>query len=83
MQEPDSQSIQSREFGDQPIDQLLSELGLSNHDLVRASSEQLTHKMVAKARRGRWLSSKVRCKIQRALNKASGQNYAARDLFNY
>ena len=72
-----------REFGPQPIDQLLHDLKISNHDLVLASTEQLTHKMVAKARRGRWLSSKVRQKILRAFNKASGENFTAKDLFNY
>ena len=72
-----------REFGSQPIDQLLHDLKISNHDLVLASTEQVTHKMVAKARRGRWLSSKVRQKILRAFNKASGENLTAKDLFNY
>ncbi len=84
MQESVSKEEQfTREFGPQPIDQLLDDRKISNHDLVLASTEQLTHKMVAKARRGRWLSSKVRCKILRALNKASGENFTATDLFNY
>lgn len=72
-----------REFGPQPVDQLLSDRKVSNHDLVLASTEQLTHKMVAKARRGRWLSMKVRCKILRAVNKACGENFTVKDLFNY
>jgi hypothetical protein len=73
----------TREFGPQPIDQLMNDRKLSNHDLVQASTEQLTHKMVAKARRGRWLSSKVRQKVLRAFNKATGENFTTKDLFNY
>ena len=72
-----------REFGTQPIDGLLNELAISNHDLVLASTEQLTHKMVGKARRGRWLSNKVRQKVLRAINKASGKIFTSKDLFNY
>jgi len=72
-----------RDFGPQPLAAILQGLGLRNHDVVVASTEQLTHKMVAKACRGRRLSNNVRGKILRALNKASGQNYAQSDLFNY
>ena len=72
-----------REFGAQPIDRIMIELQLSNHDLVAASTEQITHKMLSKARRGRWLSMKVRCKIMRALNKLSDEEYKVKELFNY
>ena len=72
-----------REFGEQPISALLVSLGLDNHDVVAASTEQLTHKMVAKARRGRWLTMRIRLKILRALNAASGNVYTLADLFNY
>ncbi len=58
-------------------------LGLNNHDLVAASEEQLTHKMVAKARRGRWMTMRLRLKVLRALNNATGREYALADLFNY
>ncbi len=58
-------------------------LGLNNHDLVAASVEQLTHKMVAKARRGRWMTMRLRLKVLRALNNATGREYALADLFNY
>ncbi|NLF93948.1 MAG: hypothetical protein GX564_08675 [Oligosphaeraceae bacterium] len=74
---------QSREFGPQPIVAILQELGLRNRDLVTASTEQLTYKMVAKACRGRWLSNNVRGKVLRALNKASDRKYTLADLFNY
>ncbi|NLG13966.1 MAG: hypothetical protein GX561_07155 [Lentisphaerae bacterium] len=72
-----------RELGPQPIDQIMTELDLENHDLVAASTEQLTHKMVMKARRGRFISMNIRLKIQRAINKASGNEYKLHDLFNY
>lgn len=72
-----------REFGPQPIENLMKQLNLSNHDLVQQSSEQLTHKMVSKARRGRWLSTGVRQKVQRALNGKVQGHYQLTDLFNY
>lgn len=73
-----------RELGEQPIEQLMQELGLENNDLVVASTEQLTHKMVSKARKGRYLTMNVRLKVLHALCKASGNNdYRLEDLFNY
>jgi hypothetical protein len=73
-----------RELGLQPLDQILVERNLSNTDLVRASTEQLTHKMVNKGRRGRRLTSNVKHKILNALNRASsGHTYTLADLFNY
>jgi len=72
-----------RELGEQPLSALLDELCISNHAVVAASTEQLTHKMVAKARRGRWISMRIRLKIQRAVNKVSGNQYTLADLFNY
>ena len=72
-----------REYGLQPLDGLMLELELVNHDLVAASTEQLTHKMVSKGRKGRWLTMPVRMKVLRALNLASGKTFALTDLFNY
>jgi hypothetical protein len=72
-----------RDLGEQPISALMVSLGLNNHDLVAASEEQLTHKMVAKARRGRWMTMRLRLKVLRALNNATGREYALADLFNY
>lgn len=72
-----------REYGEQPIDALMLELDLSNDDLVCASTEQVTHKMVSKARKGRWLTMAVRQKILRAFNAASGQSVTLDALFNY
>lgn len=74
---------EDRELGIQPLDAKMVELGLENHSLVAVSTEQLTHKMVSKARAGRYLSMRVRQKILRAFNKATKQNLALADLFNY
>ncbi len=72
-----------REFGPQPLDALMTERDMPNHALVAVSTEQLTHKMVAKARRGRFLSVQVRLKVLRAWNKATQQNASLKDLFTY
>ncbi len=72
-----------REFGPQPIDAMMRELELDNHALVAASTEQLSHKMVAKARNGRFLSIRVRLKVLRAFNKVAKTNCRLADLFNY
>jgi hypothetical protein len=75
----------AEEHGTQPLDALMTRLGLSNHDLVSASKEQLTHKMVQKGRKGRYLTPNVKTKILNALHNAvpEDQRFAHRDLFNY
>lgn len=73
----------SREYGRQPIADLLASRGFSNHQVVEASTEQITHKMMAKACRGRFLSAKVRQKILRAVNRVAGEEFKLSDLFNY
>jgi len=50
---------------------------------VAASTEQITHKMVARACKGRRLTPNVQTKIQTALNRATQQNYRLADLFTY
>ena len=72
-----------RNLGAQPIARLLAELGLKPTDLVSASTEQITHKMVARACKGRRLTPNVQAKVLRALNAASGRQYRAEELFNY
>ena len=72
-----------REYGVQPLDALMQEANLTNHDLVAASTEQLTHKVVAKARRGRWITMNARHKVTNAYNQATSSNLQIRDLFNY
>ena len=72
-----------RDMGEQPIARLLVSLGLSAHDLVAASSEQLTHKMVRRACKGRRLTPKVQRKILDALNTRAAAGYGLADLFDY
>lgn len=57
-----------RDLGIQPLDGLLEAWGLSNHDLVETSPEQLTHKQVRRARTGRLLTLKMMMKLNRTLN---------------
>ncbi len=70
-------------LGEQPIAQLIAEHALKNGDLVNASTEHITRKMVTRARKGRRLSPHVQAKILRALNLAAGKEYTLADLFNY
>ena len=70
-------------FGTQPIAEILVREGLSHHDLVAASTEQITHKMVARACKGRRLTKNVKCKVLKALNNATKKDYRFCDLFNY
>jgi len=70
-------------MGEQPLESVMAGLGLRNRDLVKASSEQLTHKMVARARRGRRLTPRVQDKVIRALEKAAGKNLPRGEIFNY
>jgi hypothetical protein len=79
----DHTTLSSREMGPQPLTEVLSQLGLLNHDLVAASVEQLTHKMVARAVHGRWCTPNCRRKIARALSTAAGRAFSAKQLFNY
>lgn len=72
------------ELGPQPLDKIMKELGLSNIDLVRASLEQLTFKMVRKGREGRRLTPNIQNKIYRALKIANPLcTLTLKDLFNY
>lgn len=57
-----------RDLGMQPLDTLLEEMGLSNHELVSFSTDQLTHKQVQKARKGRRVTVNIQRKILVALN---------------
>ncbi|MCA8943354.1 MAG: hypothetical protein KDB80_12395 [Planctomycetes bacterium] len=72
-----------RELGAQPIARFLAERGLKPHDLVEASAEQLTHKMVARAAKGRRLTSNTMGKVVRAFNAATGESRTAEELFDY
>ena len=72
-----------RNLGPQPLAQIMAKHKLKAHDLVAASTEQITHKMIARACKGRRLTPHVQAKIQNALNAAAGEQYQRTDLFNY
>jgi hypothetical protein len=84
----------SRDHGIQPIDSLMSRWRIDNHQLVEASVEQLSHKQVQRARKGRQLTLHLMQKITRTLNdalvagldkesRASFAPYLHKHLFNY
>jgi hypothetical protein len=72
-----------RNLGEQPIAGIMKEHELSNGDLVSASTENITFKMVSKACKGRRLTPNVQTKICNALNAATGKQFSSSDLFNY
>jgi hypothetical protein len=72
-----------RDLGPQPIAKIMEARGLKPNDLVSNSTEQITHKMVSRAAKGRRLTPGVQAKILKALNKAADANYSLRDLFDY
>lgn len=72
-----------RNMGEQPIARRMAEHNLKTGDLVDASTEFITRKMVTRACKGRWLTPNVKSKVLRALNKASGKEYTRTDLFTY
>ena len=72
-----------RDLGEQPIAKIMHELKLVPHDLVKNSRDQITHKMVARAIKGRRLTPHVQTKILNALNTSAQTEYSLKDLFNY
>lgn len=72
-----------RNLGEQPIHRILAENNLKSGDLVSASTENITYKMVSRACIGRRLTPHVQVKICNALNKASGKSFVVKELFNY
>ena len=86
--------MEERDLGIQPLDRMMDEWGMGNHDMVEVSTEQLTHKQVQKARKGRRLTLKMMQKVTRAFNvtiwhrlndeqKEAYYEYMHRDLFGY
>lgn len=72
-----------RNLGEQPITGVLRELDLKANDLVSASADQITHKMVARACKGRRLTPNVKSKILNALSACTGKTFTKADLFTY
>ncbi|MEN9974443.1 MAG: hypothetical protein RLZZ282_449 [Verrucomicrobiota bacterium] len=84
----------TRDHGAQPLDHLMTQWGLTNHQLVDASLEQLNHKQVQRARKGRQLTLHLMQKVMRTLNDAITHSlpkedrskfhpYSHKHLFNY
>lgn len=74
---------QSIECGIQPLDKIMEERGMKNHDLVAVSKEGLTHKQVQKGRKGRRLTRNIQDKIVVALSAATKETHKIDQLFNY
>lgn len=74
---------QELELGVQPLDAVMEELGLKNHDLVAASKDGLTHKQVQKGRKGRRLTRNIQDKIVSSISSSTGTTYKIEQLFNY
>ena len=72
-----------RNLGEQPIARIMTDNALNAHDLVDVSTQHLTHKMVARACKGRRLTPNVKSKIRDALNKCADKTYSMAELFNY
>lgn len=72
-----------RNLGAQPLAHLMDERDLRPADLVAASAEHVTFKMVTRACKGRRLTPNVQAKILRAFNAAVGQDCVRADLFTY
>ena len=82
----DSPIASEREHGEQPLNLIMQQWGVGNHDLVEVSTEQLTHKQVQKARQGRQLTLKMMQKVARALNVTIWSrlpNHAREQYFEY
>lgn len=86
--------MEERDLGTQPIDGMIQAWGFCNNAMVDASTEQLTHKQIQRARNGRRLSLKMMQKVTRAFNvtiwyklsdeqKETYFEYMHKHLFNY
>lgn len=75
----------SMNVGVQPLDAIMTEKEIRNHDLVAAVPPgTITHKQVQKARKGRRLTTNMQEKINEALNAfLAPESYDFKDIFNY
>ena len=80
-QDDNGTAASSREMGVQPLDTLLTELGMSNHDVVAGCVGQLAHKTVMSARRGRQITRRMQFKIMDAFNAAMLERYPEKTRF--
>lgn len=82
---PDLSELANSPFdkGLQPLNRLMREQNLQNHDLVKVAPRFLTHKMVQKGRTGRRLTAKVQRRLLEAARQVTGKSLEWADLFNY
>jgi hypothetical protein len=75
----------SMNVGVQPLDAIMTEKEIRNHDLVAAMPPgYINHKQVQKARKGRRLTPNLQNKVVEAFNAyAAPDKYDLEDLFNY
>jgi len=72
------------ELGIQPLNGIMARLGISNADLVKASTEQLSFKMVQKGRKGRRLTPNIQHKILNALRALKPEEkFTIKEIFSY
>ena len=73
------------DVGVQPLDAIMTEKEIKNHDLVNVAPPGfITHKQIQKGRKGRRLSMHLQDKVLDALNAFSApESYEFTDLFNY
>lgn len=69
--------------GIQPLDGLMTSLGMTNEALVDLSRRQLSFRHVQKARKGRRIKSRIQLDILEVLNRWSDKKYTFEELFNY
>lgn len=75
---------EERDFGAQPLVEVMARLGITNDALVGASTDQLTFKMVTKGCKGRKLTPNAQYKILAALHTLHPEEkFTLKDLFNY
>ncbi len=82
-EEIDNLAGNERNKGAQPIAELMQQYDLKPKDLVEASAEQLTFKLVARAMKGRELTINSKGIVQRAMNRATSKVWTQKQLFNY
>jgi len=82
------------DLGSQPLADFMEKWNLTSHDMVEASTEQLTFKQIQRAAKGRRLTLKMMQKVTRAFNvaiwhkiskedKEAYFEYMHKHLFNY
>ena len=75
---------ETMEAGLQPLDALMKQREVSNHELVLAAGRTFTHKVVQKGRSGRRLTGRTQYKLLGALRSYLDEpTLQLPDLFNY